>query len=308
MARNVRVSTVALATAKDTGDLHQRLGEALDLAAQEKPDIVCLPETMNTCGRHDDWRVIAESLPGPTSGVVGTFARKHSMYVWCPIVVKHGKQIFNAAVLIDRKGKIVGEYHKIFPTIGEIQELGIRPGREAHVFETDFGRVGACICYDANFREVGEGLSQHGAEIVFFPSMFAAGRLLENWALEFNYFVVTSYDHHSVILNNVGRKLTETGARFESVGSGVVPAMTSAVLNLDTCVFHYDYNQLHIRAIKKKYGAGVEFEFHQPEAVFVMTSHMRDVTVKDIIREFKLETKVQYFARARKVRKNALRG
>lgn len=307
MARNVRVTTVAFSSGNKIRELHAKLEEALELASVEKPDIVCLPETMNACGRHENWKKIAEPVPGPTSELVGKYARKHAMYVWCPIVRKHGKQIANAAVLIDRRGKVVGEYHKIFPTIGEIEDLGIVPGTEAHVFETDFGRIGACICYDANFREVGEGLAQNGAEIVFFPSMFAAGRLLENWALEFNYFVVTSYPHHSVILNNIGRKLAETGKRFESVGFGHIPPMASATLNLDTCVFHYDYNQLRVREIKKKYGSGVEFEFHQPEAVFVMTSHMKDVTVDDIIREFKLERRTEYYARARKVRKKALR-
>jgi len=306
MARNVRVTTIAFHGGSNLRQLHQKLGEALDFAAVERPDIVCLPETMNIGGRHTGWKRIAEPVPGPTTELVGKYARRHGMYVWCPIVATHGKQLANAAVLIDRRGKVVGAYHKIFPTLGEI-EMGIVPGTEAHVFETDFGRVGACICYDANFREVGEGLAQNGAEIVFFPSMFAAGRLLENWALEFNYFIVTSYAHHSVILNNIGRKLTETGARFESVGFGHIPPMASATFNLDTAVFHYDYNQERVRAIKKKYGAGVEFAFHQPEAIFVMTSRMKDVTVEDIIREFKLERRTEYYNRARKARKKALR-
>lgn len=306
MARNVRVTTIAFAGGKNLRDLHQELTESLDLAAVEKPDIVALPETMNICGQHTNWKSLAEPVPGPTTDVVSKLARKHSMYIWCPVVAKLGKKIANAAVLIDRSGRVVGQYHKIFPTIGEI-EMGVVPGTEAHVFETDFGRVGACICYDANFREVGDGLAENGAEIVFFLSMFAAGRLLEDWGLQHNYFIVTSYSHHSFILNNIGRKITETGTRFESVGFGHVPPMASATLNLDTCVFHYDGNQLQIRSIKKKYGAGVEFEFLQSEAIFAMTSHMPDVTVRDIIREFKLETRTEYYARARKVRKNALR-
>lgn len=305
MARNVRVTTIALSGAKNLRELHHKLSDALDLAAVEQPDVVCLPEAMNICGHNTGWKKFAEPVPGPTTEAVGQLARKHSMYVWCPIIAQHGKKLANAAVLIDRQGKIVGAYHKIFPTISEI-EMGIVPGTEAHVFPTDFGRMGAAICFDANFREVGDGLADNGAEIVFWPSMFAAGRLLENWALEHNFFVVSSYSHHSCIWNNVGRKLAETGTRFESVGFGHVPPVASATLNLDTCVLHYDYNQPHIRAIKKKYGAGVEFEFHQPEAIFVMTSHRTDITAPDLVREFKLETRSAYYARARKARKKTL--
>ena len=306
MSRNVRVTTVAFTGGNNQLDLHQKLTTALDLAAVEKPDIVALPEALNICGQYTQWQSLAEIVPGPTTDIVSHLARKHAMYVWCPIVARQADQIANAAVLIDRQGQIVGQYHKMFPTISEIQ-MGVMPGATTQVFATDFGRVGVCICFDAHFREVGDGLVENGAEIVFFPSMFAAGRLLEDWALRYNYFIVTSYAHHSVILNNVGRKLTETGTRFESVGFGHVPPIASATLNLDTCVLHYDYNQPQIRAIKQKYGAGVEFEFHQPEAVFAITSHLTDVTVQDIMREFKLEACCDYLTRARQARRDALR-
>ena len=56
-------------------------------------------------------------------------------------------------MLLDRQGKLVGYYDKTFPTIGEIEE-GILPGHGAVVFDTDFGRVGAMICFDFNFPEV----------------------------------------------------------------------------------------------------------------------------------------------------------
>ena len=44
--------------------------------------------------------------------------------------------------LFDRDGKVVGAYDKVFPTIGEIED-GTLPGKEAKIFQTDFGRVDA---------------------------------------------------------------------------------------------------------------------------------------------------------------------
>src|ERR1043166_5258574 len=129
MARNVRVTTIAFPGANNLRALHQKLAEALDLAAVEKPDVVCLPEALNTCGKHSGWKKIAEPVPGPTTEAVGKLARRHSMYIWCPIVTQHGKKIANSAVLMDRQGKVVGAYHKIFPTIAEIK-MGVAPGTE----------------------------------------------------------------------------------------------------------------------------------------------------------------------------------
>jgi predicted amidohydrolase len=37
-------------------------------------------------------------------------------------------------------------------------------------FETDFGRIGICICYDMMFSECAEALALSGAEIIFHPT------------------------------------------------------------------------------------------------------------------------------------------
>ena len=65
--------------------------------------------------------------------------------------------IWNSAVLIDPAGAILGVYHKNFPTLDEMA-AGTRPCTETPVFETDFGRLGLCICFDLNYWEVGSGL------------------------------------------------------------------------------------------------------------------------------------------------------
>ena len=86
-----------------------------------------------------------------------------------------GGRVYNAAVLIDRKGKVAGVYRKMFPTPGEIED-GITPGTEAPVFETDFGRVGMAICWDLHFpREVCWPMAERGVQLICWPSMYAGG-------------------------------------------------------------------------------------------------------------------------------------
>lgn len=54
--------------------------------------------------------------------------------------------------------------------------------------------------------------------------------------------------------------------------------------------------------IQSKYGAGVQFEILRPEATFVMTSLMEDVSVETIEAEFELEDMWAYYDRSRGVR------
>ena len=57
---------------------------------------------------------------------------------------------YNTAVLVDRQGEYVGEYHKQFP-VGSPGDGW--PGRAGTaVFDLDFGRVAMLTCFDMNVR------------------------------------------------------------------------------------------------------------------------------------------------------------
>jgi beta-ureidopropionase len=303
MARNVRVASISVGGGGGPieGRCERARVAALELVGQatlDRPDIVCLPETFTGLGCGEaDWIESAETVPGPTTDALARLARRHAMWVICPMVQRDGEKRFNAAVLLDRRGEIAGIYHKIHPTIGEIRR-GITPGFDAAVFETDFGRIGCAICYDLNFRDVIEGLSAAGAELVFFPSMYRGGLQLSIWAHDFAVHLVSATPGEgSAIVDPLGRVLMQSSA-YQKI--------LSRTLNLDRRVLHIDENHRHWPAIKAKYGAGIEIDVATPEAVFSLICHLTGVGVEDIIQEFGLETRTEYFQRANRIRTEAL--
>jgi predicted amidohydrolase len=302
MARNVRVTSISFAGVGSAPDAVERARaqgvEWLERAALDGPDIVCLPETFTGLGRSgEEWLRSAEPVPGPTTEALGAVARRHRMHVICPILERRGDRVFNAAVLIGRDGQVLGAYYKIHPTIGEI-ELGVLPGTEHAVFELDFGRVGCAICFDLNFRDVSEGLIANGAEILFFPSMYRGGLQLRIWAHDFGRFVLSATPGEgSALVDPLGRVLVE---------SSNYQRLFSRVINLDRALLHIDENNRQWDAIKRKYGAGIELDVATPEAVFALISHLPDVSADAVVREFGLERRDDYFARANRVRAAAL--
>ena len=184
--------------------------------------------------------------------------------------------------------------------------LGIVPGEDAPAFELDFGKVGAAICFDLKFVEVGQALAANGARLCVFSSMFIGGIRLEHWARDFGMYVLSSVPARSYIIDMSGRMLAQTGKEVSQVASGLLPPIASAVINMDRCQFHLDGNQAKFPDILKQYGEGVEIENFYPEAHFTLASLMEDVTVDDIIREFELEPWNEYLARARGVRAKML--
>lgn len=303
MARYVRVSTISFGGAggNPEGMVERNRESALEWlrrAALDKPDIVCLPETFHALGlASKEWFASAEPVPGPTTEAVREVAWKNGMYVVCPIVERVDDKVYNSAVLIDREGEIVGRYHKVHPTIGEI-ECGITPGVETPVFKTDFGNVGCAICFDLNFTDVVAGLKANGAELILFPSMYRGGLQLSIWAFNCSVYIASAYTGEgSAIVNPLGRVLATSSLHNRII---------SKTINLDYRVLHIDYNNVHWDAIKLKHGADVEIEVATPEAVFALFSNNRNLSVDDLIKEFGLETREEYFKRANRVREKAL--
>ena len=109
----------------------------MEKAGEYRPDFVCFTEVARELGvprNHQTWK--GEPVPGPTTEALGTVARKHQTHVIFGMQELAGNRTFNAAVLIGRDGKVIGIYHKVQPTIGEM-EMGTISGIKAPTWETD---------------------------------------------------------------------------------------------------------------------------------------------------------------------------
>jgi len=244
-----------------------QMENAIDTAAQDKPDLIlltegCIQNAPESAGREEqDAR--AEPLPefGPITRSLSAKAKQHHAYIIASYYRKaaKGPGRYNSAVLLDRQGKLAGFYDKTFPTIGEI-ESGILPGHGAVVFDTDFGRVGAMICFDLNFPELLAEYKQQRAELICFLSAFRGGKRVPSAAMQNECFIATSVPgENGLIVDPLGRTLAE---------SGQYAAIIFARVNLDSRVAHIDYNVDRVRRMKQKYGPAVRVETFSPEAVY----------------------------------------
>ena len=272
-------------------------------AAREGSDLVAFPEICNCLDASEAW-VSIETLDGPTVTALSRAAREHGLYVVCPLVLSEDGRRYNCAVLIDRKGKVAGVYRKNFPTHGEL-ENGITPGVETPVFETDFGRVGLCICFDLNYWEVGTGLCNNRAELVIWPSMWAGGRMLSKWAMEFGFNLAAVWKEQATFVDVAGREVLSV-KRDVSDRSGRSPVVT-ARLDLDRRLLHPDYNLDKLKVLFERYGGTAAFvELMKQDCHLVFGSQLPGVSSDQLIAEFGLETMRDYLARVRRDRKTAL--
>jgi len=212
--RWVRVGTVSLHPKNDPDNVGAWLRQ-IDEIAKEKPDIVCLGEAILNEGISLDYLAKAEPIPGPSTARLGESARKYGMYIVAGLIERDGHAAYNTCVLIDRHGNVAGKYHKVYLPREEI-EGGLMPGDSCPVFDTDFGRIGMMVCWDAEYIEPARALGAQGAEIILVPAAGGYMTLLKARAFENHLFVVSSgYGVESSIIDPEGEVL------FQTMDSGV---------------------------------------------------------------------------------------
>jgi len=309
MSRKATISLVSFATLPpDEPDRLSktlaRMGQCVDEAAEGGCDLVAFPEICSHLGSGDEWA--CEPLDGPTVTAMSKKAREHGTYVVCPLATIEGGQRYNSSVLLGRDGAIVGIYHKNFPTHGELDQ-GIMPGTETPVFETDFGRVGLCICFDLNYWEVGSGLCANRAELVLWSSMWEGGRMLTRWAIEFGFYMGAIFTGQSTFVDVAGREIVSS-KRDISDRTGRAP-IVRATLDLDRRLLHPDGNVDRLKELYERYGSTAAYaELLAHECLLVFGSDLPNVSSDALIAEFGLETMRDYLARVRRDRQLALEG
>ena len=261
MARNVTVGLIQCATPFDASwSLEKVRKDAIDRhipfieeAGKKGVQILGLQEIF--CGPYfcpsqdARWYDMAESVPGPTTELMQTFAKKYQMAMVVPVYEKEQPGVlYNTAAVIDSDGSYLGKYrkHHIPHTSGFWEKFFFKPGNGGFpVFNTRYAKVGVYICYDRHFPEGARLLGLNGAEIVFNPSATVAGLSQYLWKLEQpahavanGYFVAASNRVGTEAPWNIGKfygtsYLVDPRGTFVAMGSEDKDELIVGVANLD---------------------------------------------------------------------------
>src|SRR3989344_5978595 len=89
----------------------------IDEAGKKGVQILCLQEIFNTpyfCpGQDKKWYESAEPVPGPTTDLMATYAKKYNMVIVVPVYEREQAGfLYNTAAVIDADGTYLGKYRK----------------------------------------------------------------------------------------------------------------------------------------------------------------------------------------------------
>lgn len=296
MARKVSVASIDLKGLWPDKTRESRINRMLERMGNVvglHPDIICLPELFDTIWVDEELPLSEvaedENVPGPVTGRIAEFAKKNNCYVVCPVYTKKDDKFYNSSLLLDRKGEIAGVYHKIHPVKDEIltvkegkESIGVISGaKDQPVIETDFGKVGMQICYDANWSDGWDNLRKQGVEIIFFSSAFPGGRMLNYYAWRNNCYIVSSTGGDARIVDMSGNDLhsSSTFVRF-----------AWADINLEKVNADTWPTNGRLPDLFSKYGDRLHIKIWDNTGVITIESMDPDLKVRDVMKEFEILT------------------
>lgn len=168
--------------------------ELLADPALQDIDLAILPEMFCCPYENKFFPEYAEPEGGETWEKCSRLAADHGIYLVSGSMPERDEEgrIYNTSYVFDRKGHQIGKHRKMH--LFDIDIKGgqyfkesdtLTPGDQVTVFDTEFGRMGLCICYDFRFPELARLMVDKGAQVIIVPAAFNMTTGPLHWELMF---------------------------------------------------------------------------------------------------------------------------
>lgn len=161
---------------KSVDDVIQQVEFFVDALSDYQCDVALFPEFFNAplmgLESHTNNLDAIKALAGYTSDILDAISKLSVTYniniIAGSMPVLEDNELYNVAYLCRRDGTTEAQY-KLHPTPMEKRAWIMQGGDTLKVFDTDFGRIGILICYDAEFPELARLLADQDMQILFVP-------------------------------------------------------------------------------------------------------------------------------------------
>jgi len=300
----VNEKTIATIALRDGGfaNLQETLREAarwVEVAATQGVHLAVLPETINLLHLKDASTPLEEfaleDWQRATAFLCETAARSKISLV-LPLLVRDKGVLANRFHVLSSDGALLGHYQKRVPAPGE-EASGVESGNTSPI-RWEGLTIGGAICFDVYYPQVVfDPQIESGVDLFVIPSLTPAGSLLDYCALIYGVPFVLAYSPWSRILDRDGTELAAGGYRSETLRFGFGLPILQAAINFDAVTLFADHNQEKMRDVARHYGRDVRIRFNQPNCLFTLESRSADLSVNDVMRQFGLVSRRDYFAR-----------
>lgn len=193
---------------------HAKLMNILEeIENNHKVDVVVTPEgfldgyvsTEKSVSKDDMVKYAIDPMVSKFTQAVSDWAKRNEVWVIYGCARKAANEVYNTALIYNRKGGLVGMYDKLHLQNHDHKYL---PGRHLDVYESDFGLFGVMICADRRWPETSRTLTLKGARVIFNPTYGMHGELnlcmMRTRSYENGIFIIFTHPGQSLVTGPKG--------------------------------------------------------------------------------------------------------
>ena len=162
-------------------------------AAENGADFAVLPEMFCCPYENSCFRTYGEEENGPAQQALSALASELGIYIVSGSLPELAEgNVYNTSYVYGRQGELLAKHRKVH--LFDIDVVGgqrfkesdtLSPGNAITTFETEFGTMGLCICFDLRFEELARCMCLRGARVIFVPAAFNMTTGPAHWELLF---------------------------------------------------------------------------------------------------------------------------
>ncbi|MCI6738160.1 MAG: carbon-nitrogen hydrolase family protein [Intestinibacter sp.] len=190
----IKIALIQMHVEEDKHKNLENASEFVKKTAEDGCDIAVLPEMFTTPYKTDNFPIYAE-LEGDTSfKLLSNMARENNIYLVGGSIPEKDDEnlVYNTSYVFDRKGQKIGKHRKVYLFDIDVENGQsfkesdtLTAGDKVTVFDTEFGKIGLCICFDFRFPEIARLMAQNGAKAIIVPAAFNMTTGPAHWDLMF---------------------------------------------------------------------------------------------------------------------------
>lgn len=189
----MKTALIQMPVVKDKAENLARAAKEVQRAAADGAELAILPEMFCCPYSNASFRANVEEAGGRIHTAMAEAARKAGLWLVAGSMpeLADGK-IYNTSFVFDSSGHQVAFHRKVHLFDIDVQggqrffeSETLSAGNRATVFDTPFGRLGLCICFDIRFPELARVMALAGAQAMIVPAAFNMTTGPAHWELAF---------------------------------------------------------------------------------------------------------------------------
>lgn len=189
----VKICLIQMRVNEDKKENLLKASQLIKNISDQNPDIVVLPEMFSCPYITSNFPIYAEKENDYSYKFLSNIAKENNIYLVAgSIPEKENNKIYNTSYVFNRQGEKITKHRKVHlfdidikgkQTFKESDTLSA--GDKVTVFDTEFGKIGLCICYDFRFPEIARLMVNEGAKAIIVPASFNMTTGPAHWHIMF---------------------------------------------------------------------------------------------------------------------------